>query len=439
VIDPAVCYAAPEGFMPIDGELVYGTIEDGGDVSIEGWDPAWAYRTLAYNAGEEGVEGELVDPPVLYSAFEDFVPVDGEMFSSSGDETTLPELIKDGELDPSWLYRNAIADGALVVDQSVVEDGVIVEDELVDSDGNGIPDALDCGIAVKEGDAVAFYDQADTDGNGEPDDVVMYAIDPIAEETVVDVDADGNPVDAVVDPVRYLGGPQFRGAVETKTTDDGEESPVDVAMSSNEEPVAVEGEVTEVGPFAVDANSETNDLPLDVMFFSMNSVGGSEVQRTLESIETPVVVNSAPAVISTSLFQSQLDLSSVGTLIAASEGASVQASVRTTSSAPITRSKSTSLFPLDATKVSNDLEGLSPLLEGEDETTSVPVPESTATETAVGEEAVNLSGQKRSAGTPVTSARVSKSQSDVEATQRSRQAVKIDQIMTEFAQNSFMS
>ncbi len=430
VIDPAVCDATADGFVTDVFESFGGSASDDIDATQEGWDPSWVFRTLSVSTGDGGVEGELIDPAVCYAAPDGFVPDGGKMVDSDGDGIIDLEVVRDEAWDPSWLYREAIEDGVTVVEPGVVEE------ELVDSDGNGIPDALDCGI--KEGDVVANGDYVDSDGDGEPDSFVMYVIDPVAKETLIDVDADGNPIEVAIDPVRYLGGPEFRGAVENDSKGDGEELPVDVTMSPDDQVVELEGDFTGDGSGVIDAVTDNSELPPEVIFYSMNSVGGGDLQRTPESVETPVPVNSVPASVSSSLFQPVADLSFAGTLIAGAEASSVQTVVLKSLSSSPARSKSISLSAATPTNSGKELEGLSPLLEGADDTAPAPVSEGSATETAVDEESVSVSDQQETVEARMTSARMRNNESAPEVAQRSRRAVKIDEFMTEFAQDSFM-
>jgi hypothetical protein len=234
--------------LPLDASSEFidtiGTDADGNAVESE-IGPVRYLGGPTYRGGDQVVD-EVSDDFVMYPF--DFVNELGQDGSEIVDDNGLPV---EG-WDPSWAYRTLTM---------TVGEG---EEPLAEEPFSGWEDGLGCGVAP-EGFVVGETVTDEFAGEEVPVEFVMYQLDPLSMEEnseIVDTtvtDADGNPVESEIGPVRYLGGPVYRGGDEIvdEMSDDFVVYPFDPL------PIEDNGEVVDGG-----------EVSPHVIFYSFNSAAG---------------------------------------------------------------------------------------------------------------------------------------------------------------------
>jgi hypothetical protein len=447
------CGVAPDGFVPEGGEM----IDSDGDGRPDDF-VMYPYDPIALEVtGHDGLDCGV--------APDGFVPEGGAMIDSDGDG--LPDDFVMYPYDPIALEVTG-HDG---LDCGVAPDGFVPEGgEMIDSDGDGLPDdfvmypydpialevtghdGLDCGVAP-DGFVPEGGDMIDSDGDGLPDDFVMYPYDPISLETPVEVDPDDKlDIEPAVEyiQIRYLFGPQFRGAVANDVTSVGEETPIDIEFSFNESDFESAVDSVSVNPAMLEVPGANGEVPLEAMFYSMSSVGGEELQRTLASADMSDSGNFVLATGASSLFQAEQFSSSLGTMFDSEEDSPAETVIPLSLPVSAVRSELENAFDSDVATNGNQSEGLDPLaenlgpqLETGDNTVPEVLSESPAAETGAEngatDEAANDADEQPAAPAQVSSTRGPINSSSPELAQAVRRAVRVNRAIAEFAIDDFMS
>ncbi len=451
-----------DGEKPVVDEEVF--FEDA--PPTEDWDLSWAYRSFVTVAGEEGDDSVKVaddedgSPDIYFSlnpedaVVGDDVVVDGDPVD--GEEVTIDDSVIYENLppvegwDPSWVYRTLTpgeGDGS---------------EEIIVDEGTGPEDGLGCGVSP---DGFVPGDLAPNDFDGE---VVPEPLE----------DDPGKPVDVIImncgvfepgDEIIYMLDPMelgdiSGGPVKVVSGDDGGLEPVDGEVAVEvEEPASDPNENEEVhyalDPLPLDDASgepvdvvadgelipihtlESSDFDSSVIFYTA-APGGVEVQRTndagnvpeesaaLSTVAIPVRLSA-----SNSLFNANSDRSSVGI------PAGVQSNLTPSSISSPTKRNATqrrSITQVAAARQSAASEGLnslSPLLGGDAAPTENDSPENSvdpqAVESGSVEETVSDNGHASSGASGFAA--------NQNVQPRSGRTAMIDQVMAQYAENSFNS
>lgn len=355
----------------------------------------------------DSVESEIIDPAICYAASDGFVPDGGEIINSDGDK--LPDDFVMYAWDPVAL------------------------------DSTGL-DGLGCGVApdgfVPEGGEII-----DSDGDGLPDDFVMYPKDPIADETPVEIDPG-----VEYPPIRYVFGSQFRGAVADDATGIDEEMPIDIEFSSSENDFEPAVDSISVNPAMLEVTGASGEMPLEAMFYSMSSVGGEELQQTMASAAAQETGNFVLVSVASSIFQAEQFASSLGTMLDSEENSPGTSVIPQSLPVSAVRSGIETAFNSRVATNGNQPEGLDPLVENlspQLDTGNNTVPdllsESSAAETGAKDEAVSDADEQPAAPVQVTSAGGPINPSSPELAQGVRREVRVNRAIAEFAIDDFMS
>ncbi len=230
--------------IPVDGELP----EENG-LPTEGWDPSWAYRTLTVFVSEG--DEQVVEP--------DFVGWEDGLGCGIA-----PDGFVSGDLALDDFNGGGQPDIAMEVPRPESPDDFLLYpfDFVIEFGADG----LGCGVAP-DGFVPGDMTSNDFGGDGEPVDFVMYAFDPLPLDEnpeIVDgmgTDADGNADEFDIGPVRYLGGPEYRGGNEgIYVVSD------DFVLNPND-PLFIED-----GGEIIDGGAESPH----VIFYSFNAAAGSD-------------------------------------------------------------------------------------------------------------------------------------------------------------------
>ena len=315
-------------------------VDDGVAVITEGWDPSWAYRSLTMSVGEgdasiavepfagweEGLDGIAPHGSVLVDcATSDFsadgMPVDAAMVvpvpdSPDGFDPMLPFLFGEDSLG-----GGVVSDGLVLGEMPTGDfnaDGVPV-DVAMGMSGSDSPDGFDpllpfvfgedglgCGIAP---DGFVPDDGATGDFNtdGVPVDFVVNHFGLLSPgmqseaDDATESNVDGNPDEFDIGPVRYLGGPVYRGGNESI-----DEVSNDFVLNLND-PLAIE-----VGGEVVDGEADSPN----VIFYSFNAAAGAGSDAAPPEVDPATVSENVDTSILSGNNAGPSDLTGTGLLLA---------------------------------------------------------------------------------------------------------------------------
>ncbi len=388
-------YHSPKADVTEDGVVVEELFAVEDTPPADGWDPSWAYRSLAGSPDGAVDDAVKIDDAIT----EDGHPVDGEF--------VIIDEAQGGVWEESWAWRTLDQPDGVPVDsvgEELPDDFVV---EPVESDGTIDPRILmSFGGPANEpqGSEIDFPD-------GETKEVV------VSEESILEEEAN---------PTFMNEGIEFEAI----------ESPV--ALNDDSLVVFIRSSAS-VGSPEVQRTASISDAPAVESFANAAAVvvPGAVVVTPPGPVSTPSVTpaTNIPTgqVASNSLFNSSRDKSAVGVATPSSSGATVGSSLGTKSTGTPKRAKSQlQSTPLNANE-SSELESLSPLTEEDEESPEVaPAP---------AEQDV-LSDEKGTAEPNTISHNSGAESSSSVVVQNTRQPRMIrpgmiDEVMSDYAQNSF--
>ena len=432
---------------PVDGEevTVVDSVGPEDTPPVEGWDPSWLYRTLTPGEGD-GSEEIIVDQGTS--------PEDGLGCGVS------PDGFVPGDLAPNDF------------------DGDGVPDDFVMNAFDPLPldqlgeDGLGCGVSP-DGFVPGDLAPNDFDGDGMPDDFVMNAFDPLTLE-----DDPGKPVDVIIDngevfepgdEIIYMLDPMelgdiSGGPVKVVSGDDGGLEPVDGEVAVEvEEPASDPYENEEVhyalDPLPLDdaerepvdvvadgelipiRTLESSDFDSSVIFYTA-APGGVEVQRTNDAGNHPEE-SAAPSAVaipirlsaSNSLFNANNGRSTVGIPAGVQSNLTPGNNSSPTKRNATQRRSTTTLAAARQSAASEGLNSLSPLLGGDEAQSGNDSPENSVDTQAVESESIEETVSDNGS----TSSGASSFAANQNVQPRSGRAAMIDQVMAQYAENSFNS
>ncbi len=399
---PTLMPTSEESPVPSEGP---GTLEPSASVAPEGWtDEQWQ----AWNSGPMTPE-QMEQLGIVFEPFDEW---NGEATA----ETPYPE-----GWDPSWVFPGPVTG---------------VDGEL-----------LDVVICTSEYPEDPSIEWAYGPGGEDPNDGPFSEDGPVDGE-VVDVPLedsipDGEPVKDYLDWTWVLRGPASGTEGDVIIDDSFVFYPFDPLPGDAS--VSIDNEFKDGTDIFVDGGdiSSGGDEPEIYFAMSFGTVGGSDLQRSQDAVELePVPMFSFVADRTTALFDGQDTAVSVGAQITQTEepAPTVSEPVKQPVSA-VLRSKSRGLSVASVTTASEELNDLTPLLDNSDEPVAPDVKPADPDELPSDETVSVIENHDASSTEGFVAADRSTPVSGLFQVRNAARSgsLAIDQFMTQYAQNSFMS